>query len=1227
MDSRYRSRSYTQVWNATVRKLFPKHRSSLKARASGSRSSYYGTVASLADACSDGFCKYSEEMLEEERRSGRMRSSQSTACSYASALMGPSDLPPLPYTVSSPGWNILTSYVRYLDEIDDHSVDDRLQSVLYVWGRVYTVSKIVTMALMHYGVDLEGTPDSIMAHLKRAEDLVQTNSISDLIDNTENLFYALYARLIMEIAAADLCSTFTWEFRRPVKSAFILPEPIQLCRILYQCKQYMDAANMCVDLNDEIVRQHQKNYINRALDKVRNAGFILDDLIGYRQHALNVANNPKSEFLSKWNRPNILYEVPPAEVLVLQSEKYLALSPKLAVEQATPALDLPFIEKASIDPEVWKREHILDDRQATLAKLEGKSVGESRRFEGRRRLIDFVKERKCVCRAACICASDCTANVQRHCPCAERILSIMVAKRRDGIGVLPFGAQCSALAKSVFHAIASVRLDAGAADIRAEIDRGLIIFKEEIGKQRASVSGIPGTPSAITSPSSLLRSPASSSSCSSLLKSRDPRWIWGPKIRKTLVRRYHRAAWPSYGITTPVPVPDRNLPFSNSTSPFYFQTGYALCAKRAPRPFPPPFLSPPSSSFSDPLTTHYHNQDKRLSVRGELIRGLSNGDDAVLVAENFLGVNDGVGAWATKPRGHAALWSRLILHFWALEVEQIHSPDDAVDPIAYLQRAYEETTQATTAPSEWFGTTTSVTALLRKTLDGTGTEKPLLYVTNIGDCKVVVIRPGEEKVIFRTQEQWHWFDCPVQLGTNSVDTPQKNAVLSLVDLEEGDIVLALSDGVLDNLWEHEILSITLAGLKKWDHGRYDDKELDWAPPAVLAEEKMVFLARELLKAALAVAQDPFAESPYMEKAVDEGLAIQGGKMDDISVVVGACKRRQPGEERRMRAKRSKKYRKLMHQYELAFGFREPYQVLVDSNLLRAVHSFKMDLIPALERTLQGQVKPLLTKCSLARIMANQPTNPRTNNTVRPDFLPPPTTLPLRHCSHNADSTPIDEEECLISLLSPQTDIKRNKEHYILATSDPPAPSKGNNASNQEAGKKRKRGEDEGLAAVKRAQGLRRAARSIPGVPIVYVKRSVMILEPMSAPSEGIREGVEQDKFRVGLTDPEKKKREAANAGAGEGGEKKKKREVKKAKGPNPLSVKKPKKRADEAGEKPKKEKVVGDDEKRDDETKVNEDGEAAPKAKRRRRHKGARYTEVEAGTEEAAAAPMDEAED
>ena len=90
-------------------------------------------------------------------------------------------------------------------------------------------------------------------------------------------------------------------------------------------------------------------------------------------------------------------------------------------------------------------------------------------------------------------------------------------------------------------------------------------------------------------------------------------------------------------------------------TPFYFDTGYALFAKRPSRPFPPPFLSRPSTSFSDPLSTHDRSVDRRRSwVNGEMIRGVTNGDDAVLVGENFIGANDGVGAWATRPKGHAA---------------------------------------------------------------------------------------------------------------------------------------------------------------------------------------------------------------------------------------------------------------------------------------------------------------------------------------------------------------------------------------------------------------------------------------------------------------------------------------------------------------------------------------------------------------------------------------------
>lgn len=223
------------------------------------------------------------------------------------------------------------------------------------------------------------------------------------------------------------------------------------------------------------------------------------------------------------------------------------------------------------------------------------------------------------------------------------------------------------------------------------------------------------------------------------------------------------------------------------------------------------------------------------------------------------------------------LWSRLLLHFWALEVERRFDCNLTPDPVDYLQRAYEETKQATRSPNEWLGTTTSITALLHCKFASDGTPTPLLYVTNIGDCKVLVIRPSEEKILFRSKEQWHWFDCPMQLGTNSVDTPRKDAVLSKVALEEDDIVLALSDGVLDNLWEQEILTIILDSVKKWDEGRNEEKDLGWAPPTAFAEQRMVYVARELLRAALTIAQDPFAESPFMERGIEEGLAIEGGK--------------------------------------------------------------------------------------------------------------------------------------------------------------------------------------------------------------------------------------------------------------------------------------------------------------------------------------------------------------
>lgn len=221
------------------------------------------------------------------------------------------------------------------------------------------------------------------------------------------------------------------------------------------------------------------------------------------------------------------------------------------------------------------------------------------------------------------------------------------------------------------------------------------------------------------------------------------------------------------------------------------------------------------------------------------------------------------------------LWARLILHFWALEAERDSSITNLTlepDPVRYLQKAYELTVSATTSPNEWHGTTTACAALLHHHADKQSAE-PKLYVTNLGDSQILVLRPKDQEVIYKTTEQWHWFDCPRQLGTNSPDRPEADAVMDKVDIQVDDVVLAMSDGVVDNLWEHEVVQTVVDSIRKWESG---DVDPGLKEPVGGAGGGMLFVAKELVKAARKIAEDPFAESPYMERAVEEGLAMEGG---------------------------------------------------------------------------------------------------------------------------------------------------------------------------------------------------------------------------------------------------------------------------------------------------------------------------------------------------------------
>ena len=104
--------------------------------------------------------------------------------------------------------------------------------------------------------------------------------------------------------------------------------------------------------------------------------------------------------------------------------------------------------------------------------------------------------------------------------------------------------------------------------------------------------------------------------------------------------------------------------------------------------------------------------------------------------------------------------------------------------------------------------------------------------------------------------------------------------------------------------------------------------------------------------------------------------------------------------------------------------------------------------------------------------------------------------------------------------------------------------------------------------------VRAKMRAIAGVPLVYINRSVMILEPMAGATEAVREREERGKVRAGLMGGRgakgvgvKRKREDEDDVTGVQDAKSKvqdeqvakKKRARGPKGPNPLSVKKVKK--------------------------------------------------------------------
>ncbi|XP_019158807.1 PREDICTED: probable protein phosphatase 2C 55 [Ipomoea nil] len=224
------------------------------------------------------------------------------------------------------------------------------------------------------------------------------------------------------------------------------------------------------------------------------------------------------------------------------------------------------------------------------------------------------------------------------------------------------------------------------------------------------------------------------------------------------------------------------------------------------------------------------------------------GEDAHFICSEAqtIGVADGVGGWA-KMGIDTGEYARELMYNAVLSVRhQIHTVG-SVDPMNALDEAYVDTDAEG-----------SSTACILTLVDD------CVIAVNVGDSGFAVLRGG--KIVFHSPAQQSRFNCPVQLGKTCDDSSV--AEKFEVKVKPGDIIVMATDGLFDNVHEHELEDLVSAEC------RLDDK-------------KPMKLARKIARYALNNSENENIHTPFSAATRIAGIdedAI-GGKYDDITVVV------------------------------------------------------------------------------------------------------------------------------------------------------------------------------------------------------------------------------------------------------------------------------------------------------------------------------------------------------
>ncbi|GJM85605.1 hypothetical protein PR202_ga02073 [Eleusine coracana subsp. coracana] len=124
------------------------------------------------------------------------------------------------------------------------------------------------------------------------------------------------------------------------------------------------------------------------------------------------------------------------------------------------------------------------------------------------------------------------------------------------------------------------------------------------------------------------------------------------------------------------------------------------------------------------------------------------------------------------------------------------------------------------------------------------------------------------RVVRRSRQQQHRFNCPYQLRSTGGDGVG-DAAVGEMQVAEGDVVVVGTDGLFDNVFDHEL---------QWMVRKGAEMGLN---PQVMADE----IAAAAYAASRSTAPSPFSVESARNYVKDGKEMHYGGKADDITVVV------------------------------------------------------------------------------------------------------------------------------------------------------------------------------------------------------------------------------------------------------------------------------------------------------------------------------------------------------